>query len=560
MTAARKHQVLGLDIGNHSVKAALVAPRGQRVELVRTETLRLPAGAFDRKSILLRWLKEQRFTGYPCVVSIPGQQAMFQPMFLESGDPRSIEQAAAMEMVKMRDIAAEDMSYGLAPFGPRRDERRVLLAMIRPAVVNETMSLVEELDLKLLDVVPAPVALFNALASSIKGPTVFAHIGASTTEVAIGTGEGLMFARAFAVGGQPFTEALARTKQMAVPHAETQKTTGTCAIDDSDPAVGAALTRVADLWVSEFQSCLAVFNSLFAKPTDRPTQLVLSGGGALLSGLADHIGRKTGLSTTVAGLLPAEGTCATPPVWVIATGLACGALKPRACGISLLPQAMRDEQAFRREKPFWLAASVAAALILLVSLAGGYYDYKRMERHLGEQRASLERRRDLVARIEEAQKKSALIREMAAPVSSLLHVGPTVRDLLSLVAQSKYSNDLITLVSDAESYQSKSPSAALLTGPGLESIERRRRPAAAVTETAPNKPMGFEHVIIEGTTRRLNFSTVQTLIDRLEAASNLVASADLLSDDKLVKPETVDPQNSDRRIKRFVIDVKVKAP
>jgi Tfp pilus assembly PilM family ATPase len=561
MTVVGKSQVLGLDIGRYSVKAALATSRGNRVEFTRTETLRLPTGNFDRKAILSRWIKEQNLGGYPCVIALSGQQAMFQPMFLEAGDPRSMEQAASMEMLKMRDIAAENMAYGLASFGESHGERRILLAMARPAVLQDAMGLLQSLDLELLDLLPAPVALFNALAASpVSGPTVFAHIGSSATEIAVGNAEGLMFARAFAVGGQPFTEALAKVKQMAVPHAETLKTTGPCSLDDGDPAVTAALTRVADLWVSEFQSCLAVFNSLFSKPADRPVQLVLSGGGALLTGFADYIGKKTGLKCTLVTQLPVEGACPAPPVWAIAAGLCYSALKPRKCAISFLPQAVRDEQTFRREKPFWLAAGIVAALILLVSLAGGYYDYKRMAEHLNMQRASLERRRQLVARIEEMQKKGDLIRSMAVPVSTLLRVGPTVRDLLSLVAASKHSSDVITLFCDAESYQYKSPSAALLTRPGMESVERRRRMMATVTEIATNKPMGFEHVIIEGATRKLSFSTVQTLIDRLESAQSIVASADLLSDDKLVKADPLDSQNADRRVKRFVIDVKVKTP
>ena len=49
------------------------------------------------------------------------------------------------------------------------------------------------------------------------------------------------------------------------------------------------------------------------------------------------------------------------------------------------------------------------------------------------------------------------------------------------------------------------------------------------------------------------------MIDSLET-DELIATADLLSDDKLVQPETVDGKGSDRRIKRFVIDLKVRTP
>jgi Tfp pilus assembly PilM family ATPase len=561
---ARRNQVLGLDIGRHTAKAVLVAPKGDRVEVLRAELLRLPAGGFDRKAILARWIKEHDLGGTPCVIGLSGQQAMFQPMFMVSGDPRTIEQAASVEILKLRDIAGENMTYGVAPFGGSQGERRVLMAMARPALIEESMGLIRDLGLDVLDIIPSPIALFNALApAQLSGPTLFAHVGSSLTEVAVGGPDGLMFARAFAIGGQPFTEALAKVRQQQVPHAENLKVTGACSLDDADPAVNAAMKRVADQWVSEFQSCLAVFNSLFPKPADRPSHVVLSGGGALLTGFAGYVAMKTGMDVTTDLHLPADGKCQPPAVWAIATGLACSGVRPRKCDISFLPKAIRDEQAFRREKPFWLAAGIAAALILVVSLVGGYYDFKRMEKHLNKQRASLERRRDLVARIESVQARGNLIREMVMPVTSLLHIGPTVREVLSLVAASKHPNDWITLVCDGESYQSKSPSAALLTTSDADnSLDRRRRLLAAppAPEAATNKPSRLEHVIIQGYTPKLDFSTVQSLIDRLEAEKTLIASADLLSDDKLVLSDPVDGQGADRRIKRFVIDVKVATP
>jgi hypothetical protein len=214
---------------------------------------------------------------------------------------------------------------------------------------------------------------------------------------------------------------------------------------------------------------------------------------------------------------------------------------------------------FRREKPFWLAAGVTAALILMVSLTGGYFDFKRMEQHLNIQRASLEHRRELVARIETIQSQGNLIREMAVPVGALLHIGPTARDILSSVAAAKHPNDWITLFCDGESYQSKSPSAVLFTPAESGLADPRRHLTLAVAEAGTNKPSRLEHVIIEGFTPTLDFSTVQSLIDHLEA-TKIIATADLLSDDKLVQPETIDGQASDRRIKRFVIDVKVGHP
>jgi Tfp pilus assembly PilM family ATPase len=557
---AKRSQILGLDVGHAAVKAVLASSRGSRVVIARAETLRLPTGGtFDRAAIIGRWLREQGLAANRCVVAMSGQQAVFQPMFMVPGDPRTIEQAATMELIKMRDMAAEDMTHSFDSFASKPGERRVLLAMARPAVLDETMALVRQLGLELLDIVPAPVAVFNALVPGAErrdAVDVLVHVGHSITEFAVGSHAGLMFARAFAGGGQLFTDALARARQMPVPHAENMKVTGVCSLTKGEPADVQALTRAADTWVAEFQSCLAVFNSVFPQAQDRPTRLVLSGGGALLEGFAEYVRAKTGLETTVAARLAAEGTPAPVAPWAIAAGLVASALRAPACAISLVPRAIRDEWVFRKQKPFWIAAGLTAGLILAVGLLGGWYDSSRMERLLREQRASLERRRNLVAQIEGAKARNDQFREHAAPVADLLRAGPQMRQIMALVAAAKAPNDWITLFCDAGSYYAQRAAPSLARAMEGEGGERRRMPApAAVTGASTNGVGRLEHIIVEGYTLKPNFSTVQKLLDRLEA-SELVASADLLSDDKLVKPAVHDDQ-ADQKAKRFVIDIKV---
>ena len=555
---ARRNQILGLDLGHSTVKAVVASgdtPR--RVE--RTAVLKLPAGEFDRRSMVTRWIKENNFTGMRAAVTVSGQQAMFQPMFMVPGDPRTIEQAAAMEMVKLREIADDEMTYGFAPFGGGVGERRVLLTMVRPDVLEAVLTFVREVGLQIDDVVPAPVALFNAMvprAGSDPTPQVFVHIGHSVTELAIGSPDGLMFARAFAGGGQLFTEVLARARQVPVPHAENAKVTGETTLTAGEPALVAALTRAADMWIAEFQSCMAVYNSLFAQRRDRPQRMVLTGGGSMLGGLAAYIQQKTGLSVVADAPFRVEGSFEPRAVWPLAASLAGLAPSERTCPITVLPQRLRDEQVFRRQKPFWIAAAATAALILGVSLATGFYDNQRMARQLQDQRASLERRKGLVAGIEDTKQRTEAIRELAAPVVNLLRTGPTMRRLISLTAESKDPGDWITLVTDEESYYAKRPSDALL-GEGDDTSGRRRQPGPAVVFDSPtNRAPIIRGVIIEGYTRKQSFSSVQKLIDQLNKA-DFVEKADLLSDDKLVQPERQEDRAHDTRSKRFVISVKV---
>ena len=556
---ARRNQTLGLDIGHSTIKATVASGDGIR-HVDRTELLHLPAGEFDRRSLLSRWLKEHSLHGLPASVAITGQQAMFQPMFLVPGDPRTLEQAAAMEMVKLREIGADGMTHGFAPFGATAGaDRRVLLAMVRPDVLDSTLEMVRDVGLDIADVVPAPVALFNALARHCckdATPVIFVHVGHSVTELAIGTAQGLMFARAFAGGGQLFTEVLARARQIPVPHAETAKVSGGITLSGGEPAITAALIRAADMWIAEFQSCLAVFNSLFSQRRDRPQTIVLTGGGSLLGGFAAYIQQKTGLTVSTTVPLGDDAHFNPAAVWPIAAALALLPLDQRICPITVLPQRLRDEQVFRRQKPYWLGAAAGAALILGVNVGGYYYDNQRMERQLRVQNASLERRKELVARIEDFRARTETMRDLGMPVVNLLRTGPTMRRMLSLVTEAKDPRDWITLICDAPSYYAKSPSVALYGASDDPAVRRHNTKTSDVVDSPTNRAPVIRQVIIEGYTRKLNFSSVQTLIDKINA-SDLVESADLVSDDRLVPPETADDKTRDLRAKRFAISVKV---
>ena len=411
-------------------------------------------------------------------------------------------------------------------------------------------------------VVPAPVALFNALARQCckdATPVIFVHVGHSVTELAIGTAQGLMFARAFAGGGQLFTEVLARARQIPVPHAETAKVSGGITLSGGEPAVTAALTRAADMWIAEFQSCLAVFNSLFSQRRDRPQAIVLTGGGSLMGGFAAYIQQKTGLTVSTHVTLGDEAHFNPGAIWPISAALALLPLNQRTCPITVLPQRLRDEQVFRRQKPYWLGAAAGAALILGVNVGAYYFDNRRMERQLQVQNASLERRKELVAQIESIRQHTETIRDLGTPVVNLLRTGPTMRRMLSLVADAKDPRDWITLICDAPSYYAKTPSSALY-GTTEEAVGRRHNPlSSVVVDSSTNRAPIIRQVIIEGYTRKLNFSSVESLIDKINSSTQLVESADLLSDDKLVPPETAEDRSHDPKAKRFAISVKVAA-
>ena len=549
-------KVIGLDVGHSTVKVVLAQRAAKTLRVLRAETVRLPPEGTDKASAIHRWLTDLKLDRYPCVIGITGQSAMFQPLTVDEKDPRTFDQIAAVEINRFNELASEPTLYGFTPVRTSSGARRLLLCMARPAIVDAALAAAGGAGVEVVDIVPAPVALFNAVEALGLGspePYLAVDIGHGVTEVAVGNHEGLMFARSFAIGGQFFTQELAKGAAIPLRQAETAKE----AVDSlarTEAKTQAALTRAADAWISEFQVCLSVLRNLFPNDKDRPARVLVSGGGASLGGLLPLLHDRLGMDVAA---VQAPRSVAIPgdvSRFLVATGLAVSGLGMADSPISLLPPGLRDELLLKRQKKYWIAAAVVAAMILAVSVVGGYMDFKRMEKQLNVQRDSLRRCQDLARQIETTKGRNDLILSTATPILSMLKTSPLLRDLMALVADAKDADDWISLIADSRSYFSQADSAMPPAAPPPGAPPRGRGAVtAAGTPIAADSP--FRRIIIEGYTTKADFTTVKHLISALQASS-LVESADLLGDDELVKEPERDKRWSGGWMRRFVIDVK----
>ena len=554
---AKKDAVVGLDIGPHAVKAAWAVRRGRKAVVTRTEHLRLPSDGTAGADVIVRWIEKIGVAKHACVVGLSGQQCMFQPFARSKDDPRTDEQAVAMEVVKFNEMASESMVHDFVPFEIGDEEKHMLLTMARPSVLDDVLALPHRLDIDVLDIVPAALAAFNTAEAGQRRHDdlhLLLDIGSTATEMAIGSTKGLVFARSFAGGGQGFTDAIAAERGITRAQAENAKMTDGTLVAGSPGAD--VLRPVAERWIAEAKSSFAVYESLFPGPEAKPTRVVLAGGASQLPGFAEFISSQLDLPAGVLDALPGHRKVEHPAQFAVAAGLAMSGVGATTTNLSLLPGGMRDELMFRHQKPYWIAAAVTAALILAVSLVGGYRDFQRKARHLGVQRASLRRMQQLASEIESVQAANRHVLSMGAPVSGLLCAAPVTRELITLLAEAKHDRDWLTLITDGESYtagQEEKPAALPPDGRG----RRGRRTPAIVKETVekpPPPPACLQRMIVEGYTPEANFSTVRELIDRL-AAADFVESADLLRDDQTVEPTNPAAAARNPNARRFVIEI-----
>ena len=575
---ARVKQIVGLDLGSRTLRAVWVHLQGDRPKILRVEKMALPIDGENNTKLTATWIEQIGLSRGFAAIAIPGTQLVFQPGRLAPGDPRTPKQAADMELVRFNDMVGDTMTSDVASHESSDGTRRYLMTMARTSVVSGALAGLEPISVRPTDLVPGPVALFNGLSPlnpSCESPCLYMDIGATQTEMAIGTSRGLLFARAFPFGGRPFTEALSRSEGIGMQQAENLKLRDGSLKEGTEHA--GLLRGVADRWYAQFSAALAAYRSALSGPSFILSSIVISGGGSLLDGFGSWLEEKTGLPVRSASSLAEGKSGADPAVFAMAMGLAATSLEvPGLPRLSLIPEALRDEVVFRAKKPYWISAAVTFALALGVFTAGLVYALGREANQLAAERKELERRKRLDGQIQEIRKRTASIREQARPVRQCLSGWPASRRVLSLVANALSPDDWITLVCDENIYLGTQVETVSNKGqdkktrPGFYVPGFAAKPVPLTRGPFGDKDSGnkapaasdFTAFIIEGYTPDLGLDTVRDMLRRIRAVDS-VKKVDLLRDDK-VKPATESPEFfegvSAPEMRRFVIRLEVSRP
>lgn len=592
----RVRQIVGLDLGTRNARAVWVQLQNGAPRVLRAEKMELPLEGGDAVKLTRAWLEQLGLLHGFASVAIPGPQLVFQPGRLTPEDPRTPRQAADMELVRFSDMVGETMVCDVTAHSRPDASRQYLMAMARPAVIKDALSALEPISIRPTDLVPAPAALFCGFASApgeSDGPRVIVDIGATKTEIAIGTADGLLFARSFPMGGRHFTEAIAKGGACPLQQADAQKLRD-ATLEEGGP-FAEFLLPVAERWYGQFSAVLAAYRSAVQGFGLNVSTVVLTGGGAKLRGFHDWFAKRLNQGATVAGR-PALLKSAAPALKVVqaselaapaglpdlatyatAIGLALTSLDaPNLPHLTLIPEALRDEVVFKEKKPYWIATAATLVLAIGVFTAGLLVSLGRDAARLDEEAKELRKREKIDQEIAAIRKETEAIRKEAAPLRRLLVGGPASRYVVSLVATALAPEDWISLISDEESYlrhevpppvkETLKPARPGFFVPGFRDNDPKAKESSSVFAEAEAKPAPekakFTAFIIEGYTPDMGLESVSEMLRRIRGAAR-VKSADLLGDDKVRPPaelpDTIKALNLPE-MRRFVIRLEVAQP
>ncbi len=351
LTIAKK--AVGIDIGSHSVKAVAVSKRGASVVINRFEEI--PVGDSgklepERVAAAVEQISQRLKIGSSLVVSgISTQKTTVRNLEIPFSEEEKARQILKFQTEPYLAFPIEEV---IIDFHHTQSavagKMKVLLTAVHKGVVADHLKLLSraEIDPEVVDV-DFMAVVNSALVSDAnlkEGSAIVLDVGATKT-VACHIHEGeLLAVRCITLGGDEFTEAIA--KELGVPLDEAERLKTAEVAEEGSPEgtserVRSAIRSVLDRLGAELDRTLRYFSSQARGGNfDR---VILSGGSASLPGLGQFLGEA--LSAEVSVISPSETIKSSAgeelPCARFATALGLGL---RGIGVSVCLQNFRQEE------------------------------------------------------------------------------------------------------------------------------------------------------------------------------------------------------------------------
>ncbi len=319
-------------------------------------------------SAIKRLWSEGGFAKREVVVGISSQRSMVRQVEMPRMNPNELRSALRYEMGDLLPIPVEQAVFDFVELGPGRpkgdggETTQVLLVVAQREIVMEHIEVVERAGLKVRAVDSSALALLRAVPPGGEGLEVVVSLGAQLVVVAVREGTTPRFLRTVTRGDQSFAGARQESVGAMAGTPATARTS-------NSPSTAGKL----DPTVEEVRGSIEYF--LAYAQGAKLDGLALTGGGALLAGVAERFTRVLGLPVRPATIgldydaasldLDAAQLKEAMLRWGAAVGLALWGTGNDPA-LSLVPAEIKERQQYQRA----LVAS-AGGLAVVALLLGG---------------------------------------------------------------------------------------------------------------------------------------------------------------------------------------------
>jgi len=382
--------VWGIDVGQCALKALKLQWRDGKLRALGFDVIEhakiLSQPDADEqaliRSALGKFTSRNSIKGSTIVISVPGQASFTRFIKLPPVETRKIPEIVRYEARQQIPFNLEDVVWDYqitskpsASGGPREVE--VGIFAMKKDIVNDYVSDFLAMDIEPDIVQMAPLALLNFLKYDKKegsGATLLMDVGAENTNLVISDAD-RVWVRNVPIGGNNFTNALAREFKLPFPKAESLKRHA--AESKHARQVFQAMRPVFGDLLTEVQRSIGYYTSLHRD--SRVERVVALGSAFRLAGLAKFIAQNLGVDVQPVEKITslAETEALSAPLFKenvlsfgVAFGLAIQGLELGTIQTSLLPPEILNAKVLRRKRPFF----IAAAVVLLGAVGCFAYD------------------------------------------------------------------------------------------------------------------------------------------------------------------------------------------
>lgn len=303
-------QVIGLDIGSHSIKACELKRTDNSYTLIKLGSILLPEGAIDDGTLqepeivgkaITTLLSNLKIKHKKIGISISGYSVIVKKIHLSSMDDEQLERYITAEAEQYIPFDIDDVYLDfqdLKTNSEKSNQTEVMLVAAKKEIIDDYLDMLQNIGLQPVIVDVDGFALENIYETNFpqQESVALIDIGASKMNINIISNGLSVIAKDVSVGSRQLTEQIIDTFDIPFDEAEALKI-GKTPAEEKQEQIAGIFTSTCTQWVLEIKKTIDLYHANHAN--NQLDKLILSGGGAKVAGLADFLHKETNLPVEI---------------------------------------------------------------------------------------------------------------------------------------------------------------------------------------------------------------------------------------------------------------------
>jgi len=301
----------GLDIGAGSIKIVLLKREGKKRQLLALGEVSTPAGSLEVTSGevkiiegIKKLVKDLEIKSKLAVVALPETKAISRVLSFPPMKESEIYKAIFYEAETFIPYPLDQVQIDYQVIENTSQRVLVFVVAAPKKLIERRTEVVQESGLTPLALETTATALARAFENSTNKPMMILDIGAKTSTMVVTKNNLVFFTRTIVFGGEAFTRSISISLGMETVKAEEYKKAYGLESGKWEDKIKKALNDISGRLIEEIKKGMLTFKEEWGEDVGF---LVISGGGALLPGLADELVKILGIEVQISQPLAGVG-------------------------------------------------------------------------------------------------------------------------------------------------------------------------------------------------------------------------------------------------------------